>query len=67
MLHNKNNVAKQMPLDVNAADATRPPGGGAACVADRVPLMYSKKDLTDIEQWSRTLAPTSSRGGLVLA
>ena len=32
-----------------------------------VPMMYSKRHLPDIEQWSRAVAPTSSRGGLVLA
>ena len=30
-------------------------------------VMHSKRHLPDIEQWSRAVAPTSSRGGLVLA
>ena len=30
-------------------------------------MMHSKRHLPDIEQWSRIVAPTSSRGGLVLA
>ena len=30
-------------------------------------MMYSKRHPPDIEQWSRAVAPTSSRGGLVLA
>jgi len=29
-----------------------------------VPMMYSKRHLPDIEQWSRAVAATSSRGGL---
>ena len=29
--------------------------------------MYSKGRLPDTEQWSRAEAPTSSRGGLILA
>ena len=39
---------------------------GGACPPDML-RMYSKKHLPDIEQWSRAVAPTSSRGGLVLA
>ena len=31
-----------------------------------VPMMYSKRHLPDIEQWCRAVAPTSSRGGIVL-
>ena len=42
---------------------TRPSTGGM----DSVPIMHSTRHLPEMEQWSRAVAPVSSRGGLVLA
>ena len=48
---------------LQAAPQLSEPGGPQVCI----PMSVFKRHLPDVEQWSRAVAPTSSRGGLVLA